>query len=425
MIHARALPLENHPQSASVMSIYHTLTSKGHTVVLAGGAVRDWLRGEIPQDIDIVSSATPDEIAELFPQTVPVGKSFGVMIVVVGGHSFEVATFRKEHGYEDGRHPQSVEWGTPEQDAERRDFTVNGLFYEPGRKEIWDFIGGLKDLESKVLRAIGRAEDRFREDHLRVLRAYRFAAQLGFRWDAELEKALQKTSSLLPSVSQERIREELIKTFDSPFRAPVIKTLDENQVLATLFPEYQWPLSSYEPWSDTFEEAGLLELSYWHWHAQPSKQKLDEFLKKLKLSRRQGLRVRRALTLFVESDVWGPSRDGVEKSPVGKIVENLFDEDFRRGFFHLMKLLEGKADLPGDLDSTAWRKKLNLALSLYKKWGEKPAPYLAAKDLDFLSGPPLGEALRQALWRQLEGKTRNEVFDWIKNKFSSPPLANE
>lgn len=406
MVHRRALAFDQHPQFKSVLRIYHSLVEKGHSLVLAGGAVRDALRGEMPKDIDLVTSATPDEIAEIFPRTVPVGKSFGVMIVIEGGHSFEVATFRKEHAYHDGRRPSGVEWGTPEEDAERRDFTVNGLFYEPVKKEIWDYVGGLKDLEQKTLRAIGKAADRFQEDHLRVLRAYRFRAQLGFAWEAQLAIAVAQSSKLLPSVSRERVREELLRLFASPYRSEVLKPLLENQVLETLFAGTAWSEKSYREWCDHKEDAGLLELSYWHWHENQSRDKLDRFLEDLKLSRRQMIRARRALTLFVESEVWLNN----ERSPLGKIVANLFDEDFRRGAEQFRR----------DLDSTALSKKLNLAWSLYDKWqGEKPAAFITSADLKFLAGPPLGEALRRAEWMQLEGQTRNEVLQWIKENSSS------
>ncbi|HVY63020.1 MAG TPA: CCA tRNA nucleotidyltransferase, partial [Planctomycetota bacterium] len=161
------------------LAIARRLAAAGHEAVLAGGCVRDRLLGLEPKDHDIATSARPDEVQRLFPSTVAVGAQFGVIVVVEGGRNYEVATFRSDEGYVDGRRPTAVYFGDARKDAERRDFTVNGLFERPDTGEILDFVGGRADLERRTIRAIGDARARFTEDKLRLLRGVRFVAQLG------------------------------------------------------------------------------------------------------------------------------------------------------------------------------------------------------------------------------------------------------
>ncbi|MCK5346782.1 MAG: CCA tRNA nucleotidyltransferase, partial [Candidatus Heimdallarchaeota archaeon] len=163
------------------LKIIDKLQAVGFTAYFAGGSVRDMLLNINPSDIDIVTNATPSEISQLFVNSRHVGAAFGVVIVKVREHKFEVATFRKDKEYFDGRHPEGIEFTSAKEDAKRRDFTVNGMFYDPVSKEVIDFVGGRKDLENGVLRAIGDAEERFSEDYLRLIRAIRFAARLGFK----------------------------------------------------------------------------------------------------------------------------------------------------------------------------------------------------------------------------------------------------
>jgi poly(A) polymerase len=178
-----------------------------------GGCVRDVLLGREPDDYDIVTSALPGQIEKLFEHTVPVGRKFGVMVVIEGGHQFQVATFRAEADYQDGRHPEHVTFGDAMADARRRDFTVNGLFFDPVRKQLHDWVGGEVDLRARIIRTIGSPSERFAEDHLRLLRAVRFAAQLDFQIERETFVALKANASKIRGISAERIREELIKLF--------------------------------------------------------------------------------------------------------------------------------------------------------------------------------------------------------------------
>jgi tRNA nucleotidyltransferase/poly(A) polymerase len=191
--------------------IVERLQHAGFEAFWVGGSVRDFLMGREPGDYDIATNAVPDEIERLFHKTIAVGRKFGVMIVVEQGEQFQVATFRAESDYEDGRHPSQVSFGDPQADAVRRDFTINGLFYDPVRKTLRDWVGGETDLKARLIRTIGKPEERFAEDHLRLLRAVRFAAQLGFEIEPHTFAALKALAPKIKTISAERVRDELIK----------------------------------------------------------------------------------------------------------------------------------------------------------------------------------------------------------------------
>lgn len=218
-------------------TIVEHLQKKGFTAFYAGGCVRDMLRGVIPVDYDIATSARPEQVQALFQRTIAVGAHFGVVCVLEAGMEFEVATFRADGIYIDGRHPDSVTFSSPEQDAQRRDFTVNGMFYDPIREEIIDFVNGQADLEAKILRAIGNPAHRFSEDRLRMLRAVRFATTLGFEIESATWKALLLQSSEIHSVSPERIREEWVRLFLSPNRLKGFDLLDASGLMQEIIPE--------------------------------------------------------------------------------------------------------------------------------------------------------------------------------------------
>lgn len=204
--------LEGHRQWPNLKTICDRLTGAGFDAVLAGGSVRDSLLGVRPKDFDIATTATPDTVEKLFEKTVAVGKSFGVIVVLnPDGTSIEVATYRQDGSYEDGRRPTGVVFTDREEDAKRRDFTVNALFYDPAAREIIDYADGLKDLEEKTLRAVGEPAKRFEEDKLRMLRAVRFSGQLDFEIEPETAKAIKLHAKSLKQVSRERIRDEVDK----------------------------------------------------------------------------------------------------------------------------------------------------------------------------------------------------------------------
>jgi poly(A) polymerase len=224
---------------ATALTIVQRLHDAGFTALYAGGCVRDRLLGKEPHDYDIATDAKPADVQALFRRTVAVGAHFGVIVVLEGAHEFQVASFRADGLYIDGRHPETVTFSTPEQDSQRRDFTINGLFYDPLAGKLIDYVGGQRDLDAHLLRAIGNAADRFREDRLRMLRAVRFGAVLGFDIDPATWRAVCENASHIHEVSAERIREELVKIFLSPNRVRGFDLLDESGLLREILPEIE------------------------------------------------------------------------------------------------------------------------------------------------------------------------------------------
>ncbi len=219
------------------IQIVKTLTQNGFVSYFAGGCVRDLVMNVGPKDYDIATVATPDEVAKLFPRHVPVGKQFGVLLVLMDEDQFEVATFRREGGYHDGRHPDSVSFTIPEEDAYRRDFTINGMFYNPIEERVIDFVHGERDIQGGVIRTIGDPEARFGEDKLRLLRAIRFAANLNFRIEEKTWAAIQKLAQTIHLVSQERIRDELVKMLTRSNAGRALDLLDQSGLLEEVLPE--------------------------------------------------------------------------------------------------------------------------------------------------------------------------------------------
>lgn len=198
---------------ALALRVVQRLQDAGFEAFFVGGCVRDELLGRAPGDFDIATDAVPGEIERLFSMTIAVGRKFGVMVVVESGRQFQVATFRAEADYRDGRHPGRVRFGDPRADALRRDFTINGLFYDPVRRTLRDWVGGEADVQAGLIRTIGRPEERFAEDHLRLLRAVRFAAQLDFAIEPETWAAVRAFAPEIKTISAERVRDELLKIF--------------------------------------------------------------------------------------------------------------------------------------------------------------------------------------------------------------------
>jgi len=219
-------------------SICDTLIRNGFQALLAGGSVRDLLLGQTPADYDVTTNATPEEAMELFPESVAVGAQFGVILIPADGHKVEVATFRSDAGYSDGRHPDRVIYAkSAEEDVQRRDFTVNGLLMRHDTGEILDFVGGRADLQAGIIRAIGEPGRRFEEDKLRMLRAVRFATRFGFEIEAETFRAIQKRVGMIHQVSAERIRDELTKLLTEGAAGNGFRLLDQSWLLEKVLPE--------------------------------------------------------------------------------------------------------------------------------------------------------------------------------------------
>jgi len=218
--------------------IVRKLKDKGFSAYFAGGSVRDMIMGLPSDDIDIVTSAKPDEIEKIFPQTYDIGAAFGIINVVENGENFEVATFREERGYADGRHPDEITYtDDPRLDAKRRDFTINSMFYDPIEDEIVDFEGGIEDIKNKVLRTVGNANARFSEDYLRILRAVRFSTRFGFILDSSTAEGIINNIDGLKKISNERIRDELNKMFTGNAPAGALRELANLGILDIILPE--------------------------------------------------------------------------------------------------------------------------------------------------------------------------------------------
>ena len=233
------------PLPAYVRAAIDRLDDEGHVSYVVGGSVRDWLLGGSgSHDHDLATDASPDELHRIFPDAVTVGKAFGVLKIPVWGgpheaEFLEIATFREDLGYNDHRHPKAVKFSGPEQDAQRRDFTINGLFFDPKTSRILDCVGGVQDLNDRVIRAIGDPAERFREDALRLLRAARFSARLGFQIEAKTSEAIKARAKLLHHVSGERIRDELTAMWTGPHPADSLVTLQKLGLLAQVLPEVE------------------------------------------------------------------------------------------------------------------------------------------------------------------------------------------
>src|SRR5213082_1976031 len=213
------------------------LREQGHIAYFAGGCVRDVVRGLTPKDYDIATDARPETVQALFPRTYAVGAHFGVIIVLEDGFQFEVATFRSDDAYVDGRHPSAVHFSSPEADAKRRDFTINGMFYDPVAGEVIDLVGGQLDIAAKLVRAIGDPAKRFAEDRLRMLRAVRFATVLDYQIDNQTWEALVANATSINQISAERIRDEFMRIFLSPNRVRGWDLLDSSGLIGAILPE--------------------------------------------------------------------------------------------------------------------------------------------------------------------------------------------
>lgn len=222
------------PTSIEIIEI---LKKAGHEAFWAGGCVRDMLFGIEPKDFDIVTSAKPDEIEDLLEHTIPIGKQFGVILAIQNGHHFEIATFRSDSGYSDGRRPDAVEFTNAEQDAQRRDFTINGMFYDPTKDIILDYVGGQKDMDDQLVRFIGNPEERILEDHLRILRAVRFKNAFNLQYHPDTYQAIKKYAHLVTKVSAERIADELNKIIMSLKPGKAFEELFELGILDHILPE--------------------------------------------------------------------------------------------------------------------------------------------------------------------------------------------
>ena len=224
----------------SALTIIRELRNRGHEAYLVGGCVRDMVMQIEPADYDIATSARPEEITKIFPRTESIGAQFGVVLVIHQGHPFEVATFRSDEAYIDGRRPTGVVFTDARQDVLRRDFTINGLLYDPLADKVIDYVDGQSDIQKKLVRAIGEPRARFEEDKLRILRAIRFGARLGYTIEPSTWEAVREMAPKIHQVSSERIREELTRILTEGQAARGVQMLEESGLRAQILPELKW-----------------------------------------------------------------------------------------------------------------------------------------------------------------------------------------
>jgi poly(A) polymerase len=220
------------------IKIIKRLRRSGFEALLAGGCVRDMLLDRVASDYDVTTNARPEDVIKLFGRKLLVGAKFGVVIVLLKGAQVEVATFRTETGYADGRHPVAVKFASAAEDASRRDFTINGMFYDPLKKEVIDYVNGQTDLKKKLIRTIGRPAERFSEDYLRMLRAIRFSTQLGFAIEPRTFSAICSNAKNISKISGERIAMELGAILVSPNRSAGLSLLAQSRLAEAIFPGF-------------------------------------------------------------------------------------------------------------------------------------------------------------------------------------------
>lgn len=425
--------------------IIEKLKKAGHEAYWAGGCVRDILMGHEPKDYDIVTSAKPDEIEELLDETKPVGKEFGVILAIEGGHAFEIATFRSDSGYSDGRRPDAVIFTDAKEDALRRDFTINGMFYDPSTDKVIDNVGGQKDLEAKLIRFIGNPHERILEDHLRIIRAVRFKNQFDFQYHPDTYKALKNHASLIENVSAERIQHELNRMIEGQNRAEAFEDLSELGILKHIIPEMEEMRGIPQPhefheegdvwdhslkalkacddhasrdvkWAALLHDIGkpetfkLKERIRYDGHVQKSRKIVHDIFTRLKFPRKD----REEVEWLVEHHmVMVP----LLEMPDGKARKWFLKEDF----LNLMQVFEADAKGIVPKDLSLYDKILERYRKLMKEMPRKPKALLNGDDvmkvLKIESGEKVGEILDELEEKQLskELKTRAEALVWLKS----------
>lgn len=426
-------------------AIVRRLVEAGYPTYFAGGTVRDMLLGEQPADIDIATAAPPDAIASLFPKTIPVGAEFGVILVIQEGEPFEVATFRAEGPYPDGRRPAWVRPADARTDVARRDFTINGLLYDPLRDEIIDWVEGRKDIERRLIRSIGDPVERFSEDKLRMLRAVRLAANLGFQIEERTGSAIRDRAAEIQVVSGERIRNELVSIFTGPRPEEGLRLLESYGLLSPLLPEVSAMKGveqgkEYHPEGDVFAHTlkilsllkqptvSLAFAALLHdvgkpptWnpggkplfpdHARVGAEIGEEILKRLRFDRRTRERIVKSIANHLRFlDVRHMRPATLRRFMAG----HNFDEELE---LHRLDCLAGSGDLSNWEFVVEKRKELELEPL-------PEPPLLRGRDLlrlGFAPGPRMGEILEEVEEKRLEGALRSaeDAERWVRRHYGT------
>lgn len=426
----------------NALLILKQIRSAGFIAFFAGGAVRDKLLGRVPKDYDIATNALPEQIENLFPKTVAVGKAFGVIMVVQNGIETEVATFREDAGYQDGRRPDSVHFCGAEEDAKRRDFTINGMFYDPANDEIIDYVGGKEDLEKKLIRAIGDPDRRFAEDHLRMLRAVRFAHTLEFEMDPATRAAIQAHAPDLAKISIERIENEFSRTLTESIRpGDALADLVDLGLMEHILPEVlqligQEQPPEFHPEGDVFVHTCLMlnlmknpdrALAYtvllhdiakpatafmgedrirFHGHETVGARMAEEILRRLKLPTKEI----KQIVIAIAGHMRFKDVQKMNKSTLRKLMgTDTFD----------LELELHRVDCTG---SHRMLENYDFLLEKAEEMENEPVlpeHWVTGRDLIDLGidpGPQIGKLLKAAYDAQLEGRfeTRDDLLTWLK-----------
>lgn len=432
------------PQREKATDIVKRLRERGFEAYLAGGCVRDFLLGKEPQDFDVATDAKPEAIAKIFPQTVAVGTQFGVTVVVVDGESFEVATFRYDGPYLDGRRPSDVRFASLEEDILRRDFTINGMMYDPVTDRIIDRVGGRTDLSRRLIRAIGNARERFEEDRLRMVRAVRLAASLGFSIEERTFAAIRLLAPTITQISWERIGEEITRTLTEGGARRGFGILDATGLLAILLPEVEAMKGveqspDFHPEGDVFLHTMLAlgrlkdpteTLAYgcllhdvakpvclqrddgritFYGHVEKGAEMAVEILRRLRRSRAVWERVAYLVRNHLRHTQAPRMRLSTLKRFLGEEgIEELLD---------LARIDALSAN--GDLQDYFFCKR---KLAEFKEEEIHPEPLLRGRDLialGFAPGPIFQKILREVEEAQLEGEieSREEALAWVAARY--------
>jgi len=430
----------------SAIFIVQRLRQEGYEAYLAGGCVRDMLLGKTPQDYDITTNARPEQIQKIFAETIPVGAQFGVMLVLIDGQPFEVASFRFDGPYLDGRHPSQVRYGSLEEDIQRRDFTINGMIYDPAADRVIDLVDGKRDLERRCVRAIGKPIDRFAEDRLRMIRAVRFAAGLKFDIDPPTFAAIEQLAATITQISWERIGDEMTRILTEGGARRGFELLDQSGLLAVLLPEVvamkgtaQSP--DYHPEGDVFAHTLLLlshlqspseTLAYgcllhdiakpvcirqeanritFYGHTEQGAAMAEVILKRLK----RGRAVWERVAYLVHNHLRHVQAPQMRLSTLKRFLR----ED---GIDELLELTRIDAlSSNGDLQ---YYRFCNERLAELKDDEIRPVPLVRGTDLiqlGFKPGPLFAEILRQVEDAQLgaELTSREQALEWVKKNFGN------
>ncbi len=431
---------------AQATSIVQRLRGEGYEAFLAGGCVRDMLLAKEPQDYDIATSARPEDIQRIFPNTIPVGAQFGVIVVMLDGTPFEVATFRHDGPYLDGRRPSTVRYGTLAEDIHRRDFTINGMVYDPLADRIIDLVGGQEDLRRGLVRAIGDPHARFEEDRLRMIRAVRFAASLKFDIDPQTFAAMQNFAPSVAVISGERIGEEITRILTEGGARRGFELLDESGLLKIILPEIvamkgiaQTP--DFHPEGDVFAHTMLLlshlenpseTLAYgcllhdvakpvcirqegqritFYGHTEQGAEMAETILKRLK----RGRAIWERVGYLVRNHLRHVQAPQMRLSTLKRFLR----EDGNEELLELARIDALSSN--GDLSYYRFCQERRAALNDEEI---RPEPLVRGGDLielGFKPGPQFKEILRQVEDAQLGGElnSRDDAIEWIKTKFNN------